>query len=80
VHGAGGFDAHEDRFWQSGIELAHLIAVVLQFFLHQFAGVIVQHGKGLLSRVQIYAYNFHSRPPSFRAVSGWIPDILPGSS
>jgi hypothetical protein len=59
VHRSGGFDAHQGRPGQSGIELAHLVAFVLQFFLHELSRAIIQHGNRLLSRVQINAYNFH---------------------
>jgi hypothetical protein len=59
VHGSGGFHAHQYRLGQCRVELAHVVAFVLEFLLHQLAGVIIQHGNGLLSRVQIDAYNFH---------------------
>jgi len=66
-HGTGGFDAHQHGSWECGIKLAYFLSLVVQLLLNEFAGLIIEHGDGLLSGVQITAYNAHSRPPSFRA-------------
>lgn len=66
-HGAGGFDAHQHGSWECRIKLAHSLSLVVQLLLNEFASLIIEHGDGLLSGVQITAYNAHSRPPSFRA-------------
>jgi len=80
-HRAAGFDPHYHGTFQGRIKRSYGIAFVANCLLGKLAGFAVHHGYGygygLLSCVQIAAYNFHLgllRPEPF----AWIPQSLLG--
>jgi hypothetical protein len=57
VHRSGGCDPHQNLAGECRIKLPHFITIVLKGLLDQLACLGIQHRDGLLSRVQINAYN-----------------------
>jgi hypothetical protein len=81
---SGAFDAHRDGRWKCGVELLDGIAGVRQLLLDNFAGVRVEYGHLLLSRMQIASDENHEfgLPPSDVVCLGFaeaINDAVPFS-
>ena len=59
VHRSGSFDPRQNLAGECRIKLPHFVAIVLKGLLDQLACLDIQHRDGLLSCVQINAYNSH---------------------
>jgi hypothetical protein len=59
VHRSGGFDPYQNLAGERRIKVPHFVTIVLKGLLDQLACLGIQHRDGLLSRMQINAYNSH---------------------